>query len=551
MKHSVQAVMRAQADRNARVEHNKQIEQGEQAERGVSLLQDIQVVAHRLAGNKREVTDYMQTQPEVEINQVQTNRTQTDCAEKSWVRERRLKANQAETYQPVNTGLVDTGLARSKRVIQAMSYGVRKPGDFTEYETEQEVVHPSQETAAAYENTNRRTPQKQLAQSRANIRYSPSRSYPVADSYAIFGPLASIASHPALSDIAVTCNGRVWADYGYGMKEVVPDIPLSSPQIVRDLAVQLCARLGQRLDNAHPIADASTPEGIRVHAVIAPLVAFGAAISIRFPSRTSTSLEWLGSQGMYPLSWVPVLRGLVRGRATILITGGTGTGKTTLLKTLINEIQESERIITIEEVRELGDLGHEHVVSLVAREANIEGAGEVNLSDLVKATLRMRPDRVVLGECRGQEIIDMLRAFNSGHRGGMVTLHADSISRVSARIVSLGLLAGCNSKTTNALAQGAFDVVLHLESGQRGRHIAQIGRLTTTSGELCGEIIAQWNGKSLQTDTVAWQEFVRHWVPSPQPANTDYCLIEQSEGVEHNTISMPIISQGVVPKLGT
>jgi len=224
-----------------------------------------------------------------------------------------------------------------------------------------------------------------------------------------FGLLNDVASDPQVTDLAVTCNGRVWADRGNGMRETVLRVPFRSPQVVREYAVQLCAQLGRRLDDACPIADAASPDGIRVHAVIAPLVPQGAAISIRFPDRTMASLRHLSQLGVFPAAWLPMFVGLVRRHATVLITGGTGVGKTTLLKALLAQCDVNERIVTVEEVRELGELGRGDHVSLVTREANVEGVGAISLTDLVKATLRMRPDRVVLGECRGAEIVDLLR----------------------------------------------------------------------------------------------------------------------------------------------
>ena len=265
------------------------------------------------------------------------------------------------------------------------------------------------------------------------------------DDRLMLGPLEDVAHDPYITDVAVTCDGRVWVDRGNGMDEFHPHAAFRSPQTVRDYAVQLCAQLGRRLDDACPIADASTAGGIRVHAVIAPLVPQGAAISIRFPECGVPRLESLAVRGAMPEAWLPLLRGLVSRRATILITGGTGTGKTTLMKALLAECGASERIVTVEEVRELGMLGLANHVSLVSREANVEGAGAVGLPELVKATLRMRPDRVVLGECRGEEIADLLRALNSGHHGGMTTLHADGVARVPARgclVYDRGSLSG-------------------------------------------------------------------------------------------------------------
>ena len=172
-----------------------------------------------------------------------------------------------------------------------------------------------------------------------------------------FGLLDDVASDPQVTDLAVTCDGRVWADRGNGMRETVLRVPFRSPQVVREYAVQLCAQLGRRLDDACPIADAASPDGIRVHAVIAPLVPQGAAISIRFPDRTMASLRHLSQLGVFPAAWLPMFVGLVRRHATVLITGGTGVGKTTLLKALLAQCDVNERIVTVEEVRELGELG--------------------------------------------------------------------------------------------------------------------------------------------------------------------------------------------------
>ena len=233
------------------------------------------------------------------------------------------------------------------------------------------------------------------------------------------GPLSDIASEPGVTDIAVTCDGTVWVDRGQGMRPHTLRVPFSGPQAIRDFAVRLCSQLGRRLDDACPIADASTVEGVRVHAVIAPLVPQGAAISIRLPDVVAPSLESLAENGMFPSGWMPLLEGFVERRASVLVTGGTGAGKTTLLKAMLMRCAPGERVITVEEVRELGMLNHANHVSLVTRGANMEGKGAIGLSQLICATLRMRPDRIVVGECRGGEIVDLLRALNSGHRGGM------------------------------------------------------------------------------------------------------------------------------------
>lgn len=199
--------------------------------------------------------------------------------------------------------------------------------------------------------------------------------------------------HPTrqVTDLAVTCDGRVWADRGNGMRETVLRVPFRSPQVVREYAVQLCAQLGRRLDDACPIADAASPDGIRVHAVIAPLVPQGAAISIRFPDRTMASLRHLSQLGVFPAAWLPMFVGLVRRHATVLITGGTGVGKTTLLKALLAQCDVNERIVTVEEVRELGELGRGDHVSLVTREANVEGVGAISLHGLGQSDVANAP----------------------------------------------------------------------------------------------------------------------------------------------------------------
>lgn len=308
-----------------------------------------------------------------------------------------------------------------------------------------------------------------------------------------FGPLAPVVALDGVSDVAVLGDGSVWADSGNGMRRCDDIDVFRTPRMVRDYAVELCAQLGRRLDDACPIADASTIDGVRVHAVIEPLVPVGASLSIRLPDNRVNNLDTLVRNGFVPPGWDQRLASLVRSKANIIVCGGTGTGKTTLLKALLAVCDPSERIVSVEETRELGGIAHGDYVSLVSREPNVEGAGGVSLADLVKATLRMRPDRIVLGECRGEEISDLMRAFNSGHKGGMATIHADGVERLPGRLVGLGHLAGLSTQAVHSLAAGAFDVAIHLERLAGGRRIAQIGFLDTDStGGLRGCVACSW-----------------------------------------------------------
>ncbi|BDR55352.1 pilus biosynthesis protein [Bombiscardovia apis] len=357
-----------------------------------------------------------------------------------------------------------------------------------------------------------------------------------------FGYLAPLAADVRVTDIAVTGDGRVWADSGAGMKERQLHPGFAGPGMVREYAVQLCSQLGKRLDDSCPIADASTPGGVRIHAVIAPLVSAGASISIRLPDRQEPQLQALVAAGLCPGSWLYLLQALVARRATIMVTGGTGSGKTTLLKALLRQCKPSERIVSVEEVRELGIIpGHADHVSLAVREANVEGAGAVALPELVKATLRMRPDRIVLGECRGEEIADLLRAFNSGHHGGMVSLHADSVERVPSRLATLGLLAGLSPQVLAALIEGAFDVVIHLEREHGQRRIGQIGVLKLgADGRLQGRAVCSWDGKGKPMYGVLWPGFARQWGIATTGAN--------GSGTGKRTLALP--SQPRLPAQG-
>ena len=215
--------------------------------------------------------------------------------------------------------------------------------------------------------------------------------------------------------------------------------------------------------------------GIRVHAVLPPVSADGTLISVRVPRAAGFPLAALARTGMVDEAQEAVLREAVAGRRNLLVTGAGGTGKTTLLAALLGEAPERERLVLIEDVAEL-TVDHPHVVSLEARQANLEGAGRVGLDALLREALRMRPDRLVVGECRGVELRELLAALNTGHDGGAGTLHANSLDDVPARLEALGATAGLSPDAVARQTVSAFDLVLHLERFDGRRRLAGIGR---------------------------------------------------------------------------
>ena len=273
---------------------------------------------------------------------------------------------------------------------------------------------------------------------------------------------------------------------------------------------QIVGRCNRVVNEQNPIVDARLENGDRVNVVMKPVALNGPILTIRrFPEQAVT-MEFLVSIGSITKEAAEFLQALVRTRYSMMIGGATGSGKTTFLNALSAYIPKGERIITIEDNAELQIQGVENLVRLEAKEANLESGTEITIRDLIRAALRMRPDRIVVGECRGGEIVDLLRALNSGHRGGMTTLHANQVTAVPSRLVALGLLAGLNPQATAALAQDAFDVVLHVGRVGGRRRITQIGRLEFAEGKLRGNLLAGWNGDQMRASQ-QWPDFVRVW----------------------------------------
>lgn len=304
------------------------------------------------------------------------------------------------------------------------------------------------------------------------------------------GPLEGWLVDRAVTDVAVNGDGRVWVDRGQGM-ESTGDVV--APADARALAVRLAAAAGRRLDEASPWVDGQLPSGARLHALLPPLVAGGPHITIRVPARDHLSLDALELAGMFPAGWGRVLREIVRRRLAFVVSGGTGAGKTTLLAALLGLADPGDRLLVVEDVREL-HVDHPHVVRLEARPANVEGTGEVTLTTLVRQSLRMRPDRIAVGEVRGAEVRELLAALNTGHEGGCGTVHANSPEDVVARFEALGSLAGLGPEAVRAQLAAAVDVVVHVARRGSARRIETIAALFRRGGEPVVEEALRWSG---------------------------------------------------------
>lgn len=296
-----------------------------------------------------------------------------------------------------------------------------------------------------------------------------------------FEELAALVGDATVTDVLVVGGHGTWVDRGRGLDRVPPDLP---ERRVRELATELVARGGRHVDETTPCADVRYGDGIRVHVVLAPVSTGGTSVSIRLPRPerpTLAALERLGAFDVVPRS---VVERAVAQRRNVLVSGATGSGKTTLLAAMLGAVPPGERIVTVEDLAELR-IDHPHVVALEARQANAEGAGAIGLDRLVREALRMRPDRIVVGECRGAEVRELLSALNTGHDGGAGTVHANGIGDVAARLEALGALAGLAPEALARQAVSAVDLVLHVERRDGRRRVTGVGRVRTgTDGRL-------------------------------------------------------------------
>lgn len=295
------------------------------------------------------------------------------------------------------------------------------------------------------------------------------------------GPLEPLLRDPGTTDVLVTGPNQVWLDGEGGLRRTETSFP--DEDSVRRLAQRLALACGRRLDDAQPFVDAWLPEGrVRLHAVLPPIAADGTCISLRVLRPATYDLDALERLGTFDRRTHRLLEAIVVARLAFLVTGGTGAGKTSLLNAMLGAVPPHERIIGIEDAGELQP-NHPQFVRLIARQPNVEQAGAVTLSDLVRQGLRMRPDRVVVGEVRGAEVCDLLTALNTGHDGGAGTVHANSPTEVPARMEALAALGGLPRTALHSQLAAAFHVVLHMRRERDGvRRLTDVGVLERGPG---------------------------------------------------------------------
>lgn len=294
------------------------------------------------------------------------------------------------------------------------------------------------------------------------------------------GVLEPLLRDPAVTDVLVNGPDEVWIDRGCGLERVA--VRFRDDAAVRRLAARLAAAAGRRLDDASPWVDAALADGTRLHAILPPVSVGATRLSLRVLRPRAFTLDELVAAGTLSEPARGLLTDLVRGRLAFLVSGGTGSGKTTLLSALLGLVDPVERIVLVEDAAELRPR-HPHVVRLVARPSNVEGAGQVTLQDLVRQALRMRPDRLIVGETRGAEVADLLAAMNTGHEGGAGTVHANSAAEVPTRLEALGALAGMSRHAIGSQLFAAVDAVVHLRRDRAGiRRVHEVGLLAREAG---------------------------------------------------------------------
>ena len=310
------------------------------------------------------------------------------------------------------------------------------------------------------------------------------------------GILEPLLSADGTTDVLVTAPDAVWVDDGNGLRRTA--VKFADEDAVRRFAQRLALSVGRRLDEAQPWVDGQLtnvtagPFTVRLHAVLAPIAAGGTCLSLRVLRPATQDLATLTRTGAIAPEAAALLDRIIAARLAFLVSGGTGAGKTTLLSAALGEVAPDERIICVEDAAELAPR-HPHLVKLVARPANVEGVGEITVRDLVRQALRMRPDRIVVGEVRGAEVVDLLAALNTGHDGGAGTVHANNPAEVPARLEALAALGGLDRMALHSQLAAAVQVLLHVGRDRDGkRRLNEIAVLRPNGDGLVG-VTTAWH----------------------------------------------------------
>jgi pilus assembly protein CpaF len=318
------------------------------------------------------------------------------------------------------------------------------------------------------------------------------------------GILEPLLCADGTTDVLVSAPDAVWIDDGNGLRR--SDIQFTDEAAVRRLAQRLALAAGRRLDDAQPWVDGQltglgTDFTVRLHAVLPPVAVGGTCLSLRVLRPASQDLSALIAAGAIAPAAAELIDDIIAARLAFLVSGGTGAGKTTLLSAMLNAVAPDERIVCVEDAAELSP-PHPHLVKLVARCANVEGIGEVTVRQLVRQALRMRPDRIVVGEVRGAEVVDLLAALNTGHDGGAGTVHANNPGEVPARLEALGALGGLDRVALHSQLAAAVQVLLHVARDRTGRRrLSEIAVLRETDGRV--RAVTAWHADRGLTDEAA------------------------------------------------
>jgi pilus assembly protein CpaF len=383
------------------------------------------------------------------------------------------------------SGPTRAGSARHRRSADPFA-GLKRTVHQTLLDSLGPKLYDSKLTQAELEQRVRTTLQEVLAQTDTPLTVADRArvAQEIADDILGYGPLEPYLRDPEVTEVMVNGCDAIYVERGGRIHEV--DGTFTDEAHLRRTIDKIVARVGRRVDEASPMVDARLPDGSRVNAVIAPLAIDGSLLTIRKFSAEPYTVHDLVSFGTLTPATVRFLEQCVRGRLNILVSGGTGAGKTTTLNALSSFIPDDERVITIEDAAEL-QLHQSHVLRLESRPPNIEGKGEVRIRELVRNALRMRPDRIVVGEIRDSAALDMLQAMNTGHDGSICTVHANSPRDVLSRVETMVLMAGIElpMRAIREQVSSAIDLIVHQTRFRDGtRHLTHITEVVGMEGEV-------------------------------------------------------------------